>query len=59
MKKSKFTEEQITFALRQVEGGTHGKEFATNAGEVRSIAMTLGVHGRRTLDNHADRMRKR
>jgi putative transposase len=32
MKKSKYTEEQIAFALRQVETGTHASEVCRKMG---------------------------
>jgi len=32
MKKSNFTEEQVTYALRQAEGGTAVEDFCRNLG---------------------------
>jgi hypothetical protein len=47
MKKSKFTEQQIAFALRQAETGTKVKEIIRQMGDHRTDVLPLEAKVRR------------
>jgi putative transposase len=47
MKKSKFTEQQIAFALRQVETGTKVKDVIRQLGDHQADALSLEAEVRR------------